>query len=144
MGVGAEAEIWLSPPILQVMTGLETGSRKVRNFVAIDTGAFEALHRDFVEVGDIVFTGHGAGAVSRSEHQQLAAQIAIVIDLEHVHGYMRRADPLDPIEGFIPALAGLKWQSRDEVEIDVRDTYVPQYRQVVDCRLRRVLASGAG
>src|SRR5580658_10202985 len=144
MRVGAEAEIRFATPIFQVVARLEASAREIRNFVAMDADAMETRDCRFIEVGDIVLARHGARAVSRSEHQKLTAQIAVVVDLQHVDGHVRSTNALDPIQRLIPTLVGLKRQAGDQVYVDIRDACVPQYRNVVYYCLRVVLSTGPG
>src|SRR5436853_4229795 len=48
MRIGAEAEVRLESPILQVVFGFQPRTRKIRNLVAENAHAFQACDRDFI------------------------------------------------------------------------------------------------
>ena len=54
-----ETEIWLVPPILQVMAALPSRVRPVGNLILFKTRSFESLPRPFVHVGGCIGIGNG-------------------------------------------------------------------------------------
>ena len=58
MGVGAESDVGLAFPILQVVDRFGSGEREIGDFVAMDSVGLEEVYRGLIKVCDAIFRGH--------------------------------------------------------------------------------------
>src|ERR1700733_7580711 len=143
MGVGAEAYIGLALPILQIVDRLAAGAREVGNLVAIDAVRAKPGDRCFVEVRDAVVRWHVGSAVAFAAQPDFSAQAAVVIDLQHVDGNMRRVEGDRRRERVIPTGFGLPREAGDEVDIDVPEAPGAKQGDILHDGLRGVLPAGS-
>src|SRR5579863_8662770 len=97
----------------------------------------------FVEVRDAVVRWDVSSAVALAAQPDFSAKAAIVVDLQHVYGNVRRIERDRRCERFIPTGFTLSRQAGDEVDVDVRDAASAKQRDILHDRLRGVSSAGS-
>ena len=143
VSVGAEADVRLQRPILQIVPRFEAGPREIGDLVARDPQRGQAFDGQFVEIGRGVVGGRIEGAVAHPAEQHFLAEAAILVHFEHVDGDVFRRQALHPVERFAPGGFGLAGKPGDQVDIDVVYARRVQHRHLGGDDLRGVRAPGA-
>src|SRR5262249_17984823 len=100
MRADAEAAVWGTGPVFQVVTALESRTSPIRNFIVHVPGVGQSLCGLDVEVCENVIRWNLSRSLPPS---------ASLFKVEHVNGNMFGQESLDPIQIGLPHLGPLMW-----------------------------------
>ena len=99
-----------------------------------NSGAIQALARNFVHVGGEVIVGNKVGMISLSSGDNFVAQAGVSIHFQHVNAGVWDTGGDQLIQRLVPALASLVRQAGNEIDVDIRNSGGTQLGNIVDHR----------
>src|ERR1700685_2654224 len=121
MGIQAEADVGLKPPVFQIVARFEAIPCKIRDFITRKAQSCEAVDSGLIKLGYEIVVRNRGRAITVATPKEFLAEAALFVDLEDVNRDMRRRQALYPVERRLPGFNSLSRESSDQIDVDVCD-----------------------
>src|SRR6185312_15685115 len=115
----AEAEVWPSRPVLQIVLRFAAEASEIRNFVLLQARCMQKIDRFQIKVCSQIRIRNGMSVVTGSPCDQLASEPRVFIDFEDINAGMWHPCARQLLQRVLPALSRLVGQTSNQIDIDV-------------------------